>query len=282
LLDAIRGVRWPARRPVGGGPPGAHPSRQRGTAPEFVEYRPYRQGDDPRRIDWKLLARADRAYVRLAPDRAVSSTVLLVDASASMAFPLRSLGKWVQAKRLAVAFAAVAHAGGDPVGLRVVAGDGAHTLPPRTRRGTVADVVRVLEGVVPSGARALDAACAALPTRARLVVVSDLLGAEAVLRAAVARHVAAGGEAVVLHVVSVEELAPPVGARTAVDPEDTTLRRPLVETTRAAYAAAFAAWRDEIAAAWRAVGVDHRVVRDDDATDRVVRAVAAGHPDTRS
>ncbi|HEU4565419.1 MAG TPA: DUF58 domain-containing protein, partial [Gemmatimonadaceae bacterium] len=55
LLDALRGVRWPARRPVRGTTTGAHASRMVGVSPEFTEYRPYRQGDDPRRLDWKLL-----------------------------------------------------------------------------------------------------------------------------------------------------------------------------------------------------------------------------------
>ena len=71
LLDALRGVRWPARRAVAAAPAGAHRSKQRGTAGEFTEYRLYRQGDDPRALDWKLLARSDRAFVRLSDDRAL-------------------------------------------------------------------------------------------------------------------------------------------------------------------------------------------------------------------
>ncbi len=74
LLDAVRGIRWPARSAVRGGIPGAHTSRLRGISAEFTEYRPYRQGDDPRRIDWKLFARSDRAYIRLSNDRAILPT----------------------------------------------------------------------------------------------------------------------------------------------------------------------------------------------------------------
>nr|MDQ3081568.1 DUF58 domain-containing protein [Gemmatimonadota bacterium] len=71
LLDTVRGIRWPARSAVRGGIPGAHNSRLRGTSAEFTEYRPYRQGDDLGRIDWKLFARSDRAYIRLSNDRAI-------------------------------------------------------------------------------------------------------------------------------------------------------------------------------------------------------------------
>src|SRR5687768_18613293 len=119
LLDALRGVTWPARRAARGSTSGTHRSRLRGVSPEFTEYRPYRQGDDPRRLDWKLLARSDRAYIRLADDHSVLATTIVVDASASMAFPTATLGKWRTACALAVGLAAVAHAGGDPVGLIV-------------------------------------------------------------------------------------------------------------------------------------------------------------------
>src|SRR6476469_2795355 len=122
LLDAVRGIRWPARSQVRGGIPGAHTSRLRGISAEFTEYRPYRQGDDPRRIDWKLFARSNRAYIRLSNDRAILPTMIVIDASASMVFPVVTLGKWKLSAQLGVALGAVARNSGDPVGL-VVAQD---------------------------------------------------------------------------------------------------------------------------------------------------------------
>ena len=40
---------------------GIHAGRERGAGVEFSEYRAYAPGDEWRRVDWKLLARADRA-----------------------------------------------------------------------------------------------------------------------------------------------------------------------------------------------------------------------------
>src|SRR3954465_10148422 len=114
LLDSVRGIRWPARSSVRGGIPGAHTSRMRGTSAEFTEYRPYRQGDDLRRIDWKLFGRSDRAYIRLSNDRAILPTTIVLDATASMAFPVETLGKWRLASQLAVGLAAVARTSADP------------------------------------------------------------------------------------------------------------------------------------------------------------------------
>ena len=73
LLDTVRGLAWPSRRRASGVLPGAHESRRRGTSPELSEYRAYRQGDDPKQLDWKLLARTDRAFVRLAEERSILS-----------------------------------------------------------------------------------------------------------------------------------------------------------------------------------------------------------------
>lgn len=272
LLDAVRGVRWPARRPVAQGAPGVHHARSRGVAPEFAEYRPYRQGDDPKRLDWKLLARSDKAFVRLAPDHAVLGTTLLVDASASMAFPEREPNKWTQAKRLAVGLAAVAHGSGDPVGVTVVSGDGLRRLEPRTRAGVIADIARTLDAVRPSAAPGLaDAVTNAAP---RVAVLTDCLGDFDALRRALARHIARGGEAWLVHIVSHAELEPGDAAILATDPEDATLRRPLFAATREGYVANFAAFCAEVARALRADGVQYVEVRDDEPSDAAVRRIA--------
>ena len=277
LLDAVRGVRWPARRPVRAALPGTHASRMRGVSPEFTEYRPYRQGDDPRRLDWRLLARSDRAYIRLADDRAVLPTLLVVDASASMAFPAGTLGKWRCAAELAVALAAVAHASGDPVGLTVPR-DGAPRplrLEPRSRRGVVSEIAQGLGALRPAGAPALAAALAEPGAGARVVVISDFLGDEEPLWRAARERIAAGGEVHALHVVAAEELSPPSRAVLAVDPERAEVRRPLTAESRDAYLAAFAGWRDDLARRWRAAGASYTLARTDEPVEQVVRRVAA-------
>src|SRR5258708_30077896 len=154
LLDAVRGVRWPAARRVGGATVGAHPSKLRGNSSEFSEFRPYRQGEDPRRVDWRLLARRDRGYVRLTTDRATFRTSMLVDASASMAFPLPGLDKWRLAREAAVGLASVAHAEADPVGLAIAAARPT-VLVPRARRSVLLEMIRALDATTPAGSAML-------------------------------------------------------------------------------------------------------------------------------
>jgi uncharacterized protein (DUF58 family) len=274
LLDAVRGVHWPSRKAVAGGPAGTHQSKMRGTSAEFTEYRLYRQGDDPRRIDWRLLARSDRAYIRLATDRAVLPTTIVIDASSSMAFPLLSNDKWQQAQNLAIGLAAVVHADGDPIGVAVHDGvGGMRVLPPRTRRDVVREIARVVEAADPDGLDPLAPVVASVRS-ARIAIITDLLGdADDLLRAA-SVHVVAGGEVHLIHIIAREELNPPRRAILAADPEEPTLQRLLVDSTRRGYLEAFGEWRASMAQRWRAAGASYvEVVADEDPAHAVRRIV---------
>jgi uncharacterized protein (DUF58 family) len=277
LLDAVRGVTWPARRPVHRrGAPGTHVSRLTGASPEFTAYRPYRQGDDPRRLDWKLLARTDRAYLRITSDRATIGTVFVLDASASMAFPEPGWDKWTLGAQLLIGLGAVALASGDPVGM-VVGGAPTQIAPPRTRRGTIAELTRIVRETSPAGSAPLVAALGRVPNVPRVVLISDFLGddGDALLRAARAR-LAAGDDVQAVHVLAREELEPPARALLAVDPERRQLERALGEETRAAYLAAFGAWRDQLARDWRAAGAAlHEAVTGEDPATAVRRIAHA-------
>lgn len=272
LLDAVRGVRWPAARRVGGATLGAHPSRLSGNSSEFSEFRPYRQGDDPRRVDWRLLARSDRAYVRLTTNRATFRTSMIVDASASMAFPQPALDKWRLARELAVGLAAVAHSEADPVGL-AIAGANQSTLAPRARRSVLLEMMRALDATTPSGSTPL-APLVASARASRIVVITDLLGDAADVVSAAALRVASQNEVIVVHIIATEELHPPAGALLAVDPEAPAMRRMLDGSVRATYQDAFTRWMDETAAAIRAVGIRYVRAATDEATPHLVRRIA--------
>lgn len=277
LLDALRGVRWPARRAVAAALPGAHRSRQRGTAGEFTEYRLYRQGDDPKQLDWKLLARSDRAFVRLTDDRALLPTWLLVDGSASMDFPASDpLSKWNVAAALAVGLAAVAHAAADPVGVVCTAVGGATRLTPRTRRGTVNEIARVLDDATVGGESALAPAFATFAPTARIVVLTDLLGDLDALVTAAAQHVAAGATVECVHIVAAAELDPPAGVRLARDPESLATERTMDRRSVIAYRDAFARFRNEAARRWRAAGAGYLEVVTDSPLPKAVRQIVSG------
>ena len=274
LLDALRGVTWPARRTIRGPAAGTHRSRQRGISPEFTEYRPYRQGDDPRRLDWRLLARTDRAFLRITNDRATLGTMVLLDASASMAFPVATQGKWVQACRLAIGLAAVANSAGDPVGMMVAGAAGVAQLPPRTRRGVIGEAARLFESMTPEGNGSLVPVLPLVRPTQRIVLLTDFLADNDALLRAARERITAGADVLAIHIVAREELEPGRAAMIAQDPERPGLKRSLVDETREGYRAAFADWRAELARGWRAAGAAYFEVPADESTDHAVRRVA--------
>jgi uncharacterized protein (DUF58 family) len=275
LLDAVRGIRWPARSAVRGGIPGAHTSRLRGISAEFTEYRPYRQGDDLRRIDWKLFARSDRAYIRLSNDRAILPTMIVLDASASMAFPVATNAKWKLAAQLGVGLGAVARNSGDPVGLVVAGGEEAQLLPPRMRRSVTHEIIRAISATRPGGGAPLSPSVSiAAQYGGRLVIVSDFLGdAEDILTVA-SRLVAAGREVLTVHVIAHEEIDPPRESATVSDPEAADVRRALTSDTRDSYIAAYAAWRDRIAHEFTEAGIAYATaIVGEETPDHLIRRI---------
>jgi uncharacterized protein (DUF58 family) len=276
LLDAVRGVRWPARRRATGATIGAHRSRLRGSSSEFSEFRPYRQGDDPRRVDWRLLARSDRAYVRLTTDRATMRTEIILDASASMAFPPVTLDRWQRAREVAIGLAAVAHADSDPVGLAIAA-EAPLKIPPRARRSVIAQMIRAVDDVVPAGTSSL-APLLASSRAPRVALITDLLGDADALLAECRLAIAAGGEVVLLHLMTAEELSPPSEAQLAVDPEDSTVRRSLDAEGRQAYRAALDEWLGRMQDQFRSAGVRYVRALASESAERIVRRVASDAP----
>lgn len=279
LLDAIRGLRWRARRASRIAVPGIHPSRVRGSSAEFTEYRAYRQGDDLRRIDWKLFARSDRAHVRISEERAVTPTFIVLDASASMGFPEGATSKWSLLQQLAVALTAVAHASGDPAGV-IVAGNPRLTIQPRTRRGLVAEVSRMLQHVDVSGSAPIaPTLTVAARAASRVAIISDFLGDLDETLQAARQIIASGRDVYALHVIAAEEMEPPAAISVVTDPEIDAVHRSLSADTRKEYARAFGSWRDEMAARWLASGAAYRqIVTEREPVSNVVRRIVRDEP----
>jgi uncharacterized protein (DUF58 family) len=273
LLDAVRGLHWPARRITRASHTGGSRSKRIGQSPEFVQYREYRPGDDTSKIDWKLYGRTARVAVRQTRDESNLRTMILVDASASMAYPETDLGKWKLAAALAFGLAGVTQADRDPVGLAVVSGDNVAMLPPRSRASATANILHVLRSVIPAGSRPLAPVLESLTGNDRIAIVSDFLGDEESMLRVAARSVAAGREVFGIHVVAREELDPVSAGSIVVDPEESSMRRPFHPSDVEAYSRAFARWREEVSARWRAAGVVFQQAIADEPPELIIRRI---------
>src|SRR5690606_18733031 len=118
-----------ARRIVEGYRVGEHRSPYHGFAIEFAQHREYAPGDDTRHLDWKVLGRSDRYYIRQYEQDTNFVTHLVVDGSASMNYGSGELTKLQFAKILAACLAHVVLLQRDAVALALVDGEVREYLP---------------------------------------------------------------------------------------------------------------------------------------------------------
>ena len=72
--------------PMEGSVSGHHKSNHKGSSVEFAEYREYTPGEDPKRMDWRVLARTDRYFLKEFEAETNLRSYHLLDCSASMKF----------------------------------------------------------------------------------------------------------------------------------------------------------------------------------------------------
>lgn len=179
-------LRLRARSVADGVYAGMHRSPRRGAGVEFGGHREYVLGDDLRFVDRHALMRHGRLLIRQFETETDRTLCLVVDASASMAFSgeRAKTSKLAYASLLAAALARVALAGGDPVSLDWLGGDGARALPAMGGREAFERVVGALEnaraaGDLSSDLTSLERSLAPLGRRAGrgsvVVFLSDLL-----------------------------------------------------------------------------------------------------------
>ncbi|MEO5825590.1 MAG: DUF58 domain-containing protein [Gemmatimonadales bacterium] len=150
LAAALAHLPIGARRAGAGVAEGRHASRLPGTGLEFAQYRGYQPGDDLRHVDWKLLARSDRLYVREADAETALPVRFLLDATASMAHTEDGVVKFDVARRIVAALAECAVQQGDLPSLALLAPDGVSVPPSRDRR-QLERIVDALDRATPSG-----------------------------------------------------------------------------------------------------------------------------------
>jgi uncharacterized protein (DUF58 family) len=180
-LTALAHMRFATRHRIEGNYSGRHRSRQQGGAGEFVDFREYTAGEDLRRLDWKVLGRTGRSYLRLYQDETNLLATLAIDASGSMRFGESTRGgsKLEYAQWLAAALSHVISRGQDQVGVAVLTDKLNELAPPGGSRTHVARVQELIEQIETHPTVRMAAAVRELfqrtGRRGVLLVISDFL-----------------------------------------------------------------------------------------------------------
>ncbi|HEV8696087.1 MAG TPA: DUF58 domain-containing protein, partial [Candidatus Limnocylindrales bacterium] len=120
FLRQLERVQVLMHAPTRGGLKGGRRSVKRGQSVEFADYRDYAIGDDLRQLDWNILARLERLFIKLYVEEEDVTIHFLLDTSASMT--AGSPAKLLFAKRAAAALGYMALASEDRVAVTALAG----------------------------------------------------------------------------------------------------------------------------------------------------------------
>ena len=159
---------------------GLHASPFHGFSVEFSEHRRYAQGDDLKDIDWLVYAKTDRYYVKKYQAETNITGYLLMDLSESMAYTYRQeLTKFDYGICLAAALAYMMIHQQDPIGLITFDEKIRHSLPPKSKRTQLGNILAILSKLKPTGpteiAKNLQSVASMVRHRSLIMLFSDLL-----------------------------------------------------------------------------------------------------------
>ncbi len=227
LLDAdflarLERLEFVSRKIFAGKMRGERRSKRRGESVEFADYRQYVVGDDLRFLDWNILARLDRLFLKLYLEEEDLHVGLLLDASASMEWGDPS--KALYAKRVTAALAYIGLCNFDRVSIYPYADGLRAPLAGVRGRRMMFQVVDYLRNLQPAGMSNLTLACKQYairhPQKGILLVLSDFFdkgGYEQALRYLLARNL----DLYIVQVLSPQEVEPELaGDVRLVDVED--------------------------------------------------------------
>ena len=211
LLARIGSLELLARAVVEGFMSGLHRSPFTGFSTEFTEYRQYNPGDDLRYLDWRLLARTDRYFIKKYRADTNTQCHLLVDTSASMNYAhASSVTKLQYAQYLAASLAYLLNRQQDAVGM-VAFAEKVHThVPARNRTGHMRTIYGNLSMLEAGGetdlTKSLHQLAEILTRRGIVVIISDFYDQPDRLQEAFQHLRFKGHDLVAFHVLDQNEL----------------------------------------------------------------------------
>jgi uncharacterized protein (DUF58 family) len=177
VVEQLNQMSLSARSVVEGSTIGQHRSPVKGASVEFRQHRFYVPGDEPRRLDWRVLARTDRPYVKEYDEETNLRCVLVLDASGSMNYAGEYGSKFDYAARLLAAIAYLMLGQTESVGVAVASDELEHYLAPHAGPMQLSRVIDSLERTSPHGKSGLAAAlhdvAERMDRRGLVIILSD-------------------------------------------------------------------------------------------------------------
>jgi uncharacterized protein (DUF58 family) len=189
---------------------GLHASPFQGFSVEFSEHRKYSAGDNISDIDWNVYAKTDRFYIKKFQAETNLTGYLLMDLSGSMGYTYRQeLTKFEYGISLAAALSYLMIHQQDPVGLIAFDSKVIQSLPPKSKRSQLGNILAMLSRLRPGGeteiAKSLHQAAGMIRHRSMVMLFSDLLGDIDPILKALHRLRFAGHDVILFHILDEAE-----------------------------------------------------------------------------
>ncbi len=199
-----------ARHIVEGYMAGEHKSPYRGFAIEFAQHREYTHGDDPRHLDWKVLGRTDRYYIKQYEQETNYVANILLDGSESMKYGSGAVTKFDYARQIAACLAFLILHQRDAAALGIFDQSVRDYSPRSDNRSTIHRLMARLAAFQPTQqtgiAPVLHDVANQLRRKGIIIVISDFFDDEAKVLEGI-QHLRFGGhEVVCFHVMDPYEL----------------------------------------------------------------------------
>src|SRR6267143_821930 len=144
-LSRVGNMELVARQVVEGFLTGRHRSPYHGFSVEYLDHRAYAPGDELRTLDWKILARTNKYFVKLFQDETNLRAYILLGCSKSMGFQSGKLSKLEYGCYLAAALTHLMLRQNDAVGLVLFDEDMREYLAPKARPTQFRRILQLLE-----------------------------------------------------------------------------------------------------------------------------------------
>ncbi len=206
-----------ARTIVEGYRVGEHRSPFRGFAIEFAQHREYTVGDDIRHLDWKVLGRTDRYYIKQYEQDTNLTMHFLLDGSESMTYGSGKLTKLHYAKCLAACLAYLVLLQRDAVAVSIFDNETREHFARTDNLGQIHHIMDRLASFEATQKTNIGGAMSDLSrmtkSRGIVVVLSDLFDDEEGFIRGLRQLRFAGHEVIVFHVMDPQELDFPFRGR---------------------------------------------------------------------
>ncbi|MCG3148999.1 MAG: hypothetical protein PCFJNLEI_02451 [Verrucomicrobiae bacterium] len=251
-LRKIANLHVLARQVVEGVCSGLHTSPHKGFSVEFRQHRQYVQGDETRRLDWKVFGKTDRLYIKEYEEETNLRATLLVDASGSMAYAGSGTSKYKYAIQLAACLSYLMLRQADSVGLVTFDKKVREYIPPRSRPSHLQVLLDTLQQTAIGGETELSKVFHQLVPkihrRGLLIILSDCFGDVPELMKALAHFRHAHHEIIILQIWDPDELEFPFKQWVRFDSLESDTDKRLIDPVqlRATYLENLARFRKEL------------------------------------